>query len=130
MAQQKSVFTWIGWALTLLVGAGLMFSAIMKFTMTPEARQEMFVKHSGYPEETLIPIAIAELVSALLFLFPQTSVLGAVLLTGYLGGAVATHVRIGEPPIAPVIGGVLVWLALFFRDSRIRALLPWRSKPV
>ena len=57
---------------------------------------------------------------------PQTSVLGAILLTGYLGGATATHFRVGDNWFAPVIMGVLVWLGLFLRDSRLRALLPLR----
>jgi hypothetical protein len=130
MAQQKSVLTWIGWGLTLLAGLGMIGSAAGKFSMSPEDRQKMFVEHGGYPDNTLIPIAIAELVAAILFLFPRTAVLGAVVLTGYLGGAVATHVRLGENIAAPVIGGVLVWLALYFRDSRIRALMPLYSKPV
>lgn len=58
---------------------------------------------------------------------PKTSPLGAILLTGYLGGAVATHMRVGEPFIAPVVLGELVWAGLFLRDSRVRALLPLRS---
>lgn len=56
-------------------------------------------------------------------LIPRTSILGAILLTGYLGGATATHVRIGDPFIAPVIVGALVWLGLFLRDDRLRALI-------
>jgi hypothetical protein len=61
--------------------------------------------------------------------FPRTAVLGAILLTGYLGGAVATHVRIGEMPqaIGPVIFGVLIWGGLYLRDARLRALVPLRS---
>ncbi|TLY12797.1 MAG: DoxX family protein, partial [Nitrospirae bacterium] len=58
---------------------------------------------------------------------PQTSVLGAILLTGYLGGATATHVRIGEPFYMPIVLGMLVWAGLFLRDDRLRALLPLRS---
>jgi hypothetical protein len=65
----------------------------------------------------------------ILYIIPQTAVLGAVLMTGYLGGAVVTHVRAAEwanVPV-PVVVGVLVWGGLFFRDARIRALLPWRK---
>jgi hypothetical protein len=58
---------------------------------------------------------------------PRTSVLGAILLTGYLGGATATHLRIGEPFFAPILLGVMVWGGLFFRDARLRALLPLRE---
>jgi len=129
MAKQNSLFTWIGWAISALIGLGLTFSATMKFLSPPEMTKE-FVERFGYPAETLLAIAIAELASVLLFLFPRTAVLGAVLLTGYLGGAIATHVRIHDNFAGAAIGGVLVWLALYFRDPRIRALLPWRSKPV
>jgi hypothetical protein len=58
---------------------------------------------------------------------PRTSVLGAILLTGYLGGATAIHLRIGEPFFAPIVLGVMVWGGLFFRDARLRALLPLRE---
>jgi hypothetical protein len=66
------------------------------------------------------------LVSTTVYAIPGTSVLGAILLTGYLGGATATHVRIGEPFYFPVIVGVLVWVGLYLREDRLRALVPWR----
>jgi hypothetical protein len=62
-----------------------------------------------------------------LYAIPRTKVLGAVLLTGYLGGAIATHVRIGEPFVAPLVLGVLAWLGLYLRDEKVRALSPLRS---
>jgi hypothetical protein len=68
-----------------------------------------------------------ELTCTLLYVIPRTSVLGAILLTGYLGGATASHVRVGDSFIAPVVFGVLVWLGLFLRDARIRALIPLRK---
>ena len=73
-----------------------------------------------------VAIGIAELVSTLLYAIPRTSVLGAILLTGYMGGAIATHVRIGEPFVVQAGIGVLVWLGLFLRDARIRELIPLR----
>jgi hypothetical protein len=72
-------------------------------------------------------IAIVELVCVLLYAIPRTSVLGAILLTGYLGGAISTHVRAGEPFILPLAVGVIIWLGLFLRDARLRDLLPLRS---
>jgi hypothetical protein len=63
----------------------------------------------------------------ILYAIPQTSVLGAILLTGYLGGATATHVRIGDPFVGPVIAGMIVWGGLVLRDARLRSILPWRS---
>ena len=81
----------------------------------------------GYPASALGPMFIAELIAVILYAIPQTAVLGAILLTGYLGGAVATHVRAGEPWYFPVIFGVLVWLGLVLRDPWLRQLLPLRK---
>ena len=84
----------------------------------------------GYPPGALVPIGITELACAVLYVIPRTSVLGAVLVTGYLGGAVATHVRLSQPVYpAPAILGVLAWLGLYLRDPRLRAFLPLRSAP-
>jgi hypothetical protein len=74
----------------------------------------------------LVPIGLLELLCAVLYLVPQTALLGAVLLTGYLGGAVATHLRIGEPFVLPLVLGVLIWAGLWLRDPRLRGLLPLR----
>jgi len=74
----------------------------------------------------LTPIICVEIACAIIYLIPQTSVLGAILLTGYLGGATATHVRVGEPVFMPVIMGVVIWLGIFLRDRRVRALVPIR----
>ncbi len=79
----------------------------------------------GYPDGSLVPMGIALLASALLYAVPRTAVLGAVLLTGYLGGATATHVRLGQPFLFPVVFGVLVWGCLYLRDARVRELLPF-----
>lgn len=79
----------------------------------------------GYPENVIIPIGVVLIICTILYLIPKTSVLGAILLTGYLGGAVATHVRTGESLFSivfPVIFGVLLWLGLYLRDARLRAL--------
>jgi hypothetical protein len=75
----------------------------------------------------LVPLGIVELACTILYIVPQTSVLGAILLTGYLGGATATHLRVEESWIGPVLLGILVWLGLFLRDCRLRALLPLRK---
>jgi hypothetical protein len=84
----------------------------------------------GYPENTILPIGVVLVICTFLYLIPKTSVLGAILLTGYLGGAVATHVRMGEGPFPitfPIIFGVLLWGGLYLRDLRIRSLIPLRS---
>ena len=80
----------------------------------------------GYPPGVLVPLGVVVLVSVALYVFPRTAVLGAILLTGWLGGAVNTHVRAGEPWFFAVIFGILVWLALYLRDARVRALVPLR----
>jgi hypothetical protein len=61
------------------------------------------------------------------YAIPRTAVLGAILMTGYLGGATATHARVGEPFYLPIIVGIVVWLGLFLRDARLRALIPVRD---
>lgn len=84
----------------------------------------------GYSESAIIPIGIVLIACTLLYLIPPTSVLGAILLTGYLGGAVATHVRAAEglfPIILPIVFGGLLWLGLYLHDPRLQALLPLRS---
>lgn len=84
----------------------------------------------GYPRTALVPIGAVELACALLYVIPRTSVLGAILVTGYLGGAVATHVRVSQVVWpGPALLGVLAWLGLFLRDPRLRALLPLRRAP-
>jgi len=119
---------WLGRAGILVSAipvAMLLMSAGMKFSGGAEM-VEMFVSHLGFPATTLTPIGIAELASTLLYIIPQTAVLGAVLLTGYLGGAITAHLRLGEPVLTPLALGVLVWAGLYLRDARIRALLPLR----
>jgi len=84
----------------------------------------------GYPESVILGLGIVLLACTALYLIPRTSVLGAILLTGYLGGATASHVRAGDPIFTilfPVIFGVLIWGGLLLRDVRLRALLPLRS---
>lgn len=84
--------------------------------------------HLGYPPAALLPIGVLEIACAFVYAFPPTAVLGAVLVTGYLGGAVATHVRVSEAVwFAPALLGALAWLGLYLRDPRLRALLPLRS---
>ena len=82
----------------------------------------------GYPSESVYPIFIAEMICVLLYVIPQTATLGAILLTAYLGGAVATHVHASEFPqaIFPILFGILVWLGLLLQEPRLRALLPLR----
>ena len=116
---------WTGWVLTLLPALGLIMSAVMKLIGRPEVIEGM--PKLGWDPKLAVPLGITELTCTLLYLIPQTSTLGAILLTGYLGGAIATHVRIGDNFVAPVIIGVLVWLGLYLRCGRLRAILPIRT---
>jgi hypothetical protein len=114
---------WAGRIISALLALLLIFSAVMAITKPP-AVVDGFTKF-GYPERLIPVIAILELSCAVLYLIPRTSILGAILLTGYFGGATATHIRISDPSfIMPVLAGVLAWLGLFLRDDRVRALIP------
>jgi hypothetical protein len=117
---------WAGRIISGFVVLMLVFSAVMKLSKPAEVIEEF--GRLGYPETVVLAIGIVELACALIYAVPQTAVLGAILLTGYLGGATATHVRIGDPFYGPVVGGVLVWLGLYLRDPRLRVLVPWRSQ--
>ncbi len=112
----------VGRILTGLVVLPFLMSAFMKFMRGPELLQGW--AQSGMPESLIIPIAILELASVIMFAIPQVSVLGAILLTGYLGGAICTHLRMGEGAVIPAAIGVFAWLSLYLRDPRLRALLP------
>ena len=126
METQKKWMTVVGWILTLLPLAAFLPSAAFKFMDGPE-----FMKgwnESGYSASTLLPIALAETVCIILYVIPKTSVFGAILTVGYLGGAVATHVRANQAIfIVPALLGVMIWGGLFLREPRVRALIPFKS---
>ena len=113
-----------GWALTLLPAALLIMSGTMKLMGGPELEKGM--EQTGIPLSVAKPLGIVEIVSAMIYLVPQTAVLGAILLTGYMGGAIATHVRLEESFIVQTIIGVVVWLGIYLRDARLRQLIPLR----
>jgi hypothetical protein len=117
---------WTGWALSVLPALMLLFSAGMKLAKAPALVTQF--EHFGYPENVVLAIGIVEIGCALVYLIPRTAVLGAILATGYLGGAIATHVRVLEVEfLAPLALGVLMWLGLYLRDARVRALIPIRT---
>jgi hypothetical protein len=116
---------WAGRVMSLLPVLMLIMSGVMKLAK-PAAVVEGFAL-LGYPENLALPLGIVELACTALYVIPQTAILGAILLTGYLGGATATHVRIGEPFYAPIVLGLLVWGGLYLRDTGLRALIPLRK---
>ena len=118
-----------GVVLTVLPVLFLVFDIVIKFSGLPIVNQSM--TELGYPVEAAAGIGVLELVCLAVYLIPRTSVLGAVLLTGYLGGAIATHVRVGNPLFShvlfPTYVAALLWAGLFLREHRLRTLLPLRA---
>jgi hypothetical protein len=116
-----------GWVFSLLVVAQLLASAWFRGTHHTYAVAEI-VDGYGFPESAIPRIVMAECVLVVLYLVPQTSVLAVVLMTGYLGGAVAAHLRVADTARAaiPLVVGILAWGGLYLRDRRIRVLLPFR----
>ncbi len=107
-----------GWVLTGLVGLFMLgLSAVGKFTDFPD--KEVMFKKLGVPMELSPTLGVIEIAVTLLFLIPRTSFIGAILVTGYLGGAVWTHLRIGDPWYFPIIIGVVMWVALGLRYPAI-----------
>jgi hypothetical protein len=118
---------WTGWILSSVVAAQLLSSAFFRATYHTAAVAEIVTSY-GYPESAIVRIVIAECALVVLYLVPQTSVLAAIVMTGYLGGAVATHLRIADTAraVIPLVEGILAWGGLYLRDRRIRQLIPFR----
>ncbi|MCM3871895.1 MAG: DoxX family protein [Pyrinomonadaceae bacterium] len=119
---------WAGIIISALPALFLLMDGIMKL-FKPAFVVEGTVK-LGYSEGVIVPLGIVLLISTILYLVPRTAVLGAILLTGYLGGAVDAHVHAGEgafPILFPVVFGALLWLGLYLRDDRLRSLVPLRG---
>ena len=114
-----------GWVLSVLPSLLLTMAGLM-FLLNPEgtAKSNPSIE---FPPEPGRPLGVVVLLSVALYLFPRTSVLGAILLTGYLGGATAMHVRVHEFFLPPVIFGAVIWAGLVMRDTKVRAVLPLRS---
>jgi hypothetical protein len=130
-AGESKGMRWTGRVLSGVAALFLLMDGVMKLP-----KPDFVVKATtdlGYPEGVIVPLGVILLASTVLYLMPRTAVLGAILLTGYLGGAVATHVRVGSPlythTLSPVYFGALLWGGLFLRDARVRALIPFRTAP-
>ena len=125
-----------GWAIRLgrllggLAVAFLIFDGVGKLLEVQPVIDG--AKQLGYPQDVMFSLGATLLICVLVYLFPRTSLLGAVLLTGYLGGAVATHVRVGSPlfthVLFPTYVAALLWGSLMLRDARLCAFLPWRNQ--
>jgi hypothetical protein len=122
IAGTSKKIVWIGWVLTALAASMFVLSASMKLSGSPKVVQ-MF-SQLGWQQSALLPLACLELTCVLLYLVPRVSILGGIVLTGYLGGAIATHVRLGEPVYMHVFIGLFIWGGLYLREPRLRELIP------
>ena len=120
---------WTGRIVAGIIAAFMLFDAAMKF-VNPAPVREAFAR-TGWPVHLSPVLGAILLASSILWLVPRTSILGAILLTGYLGGAVAANLRLEEPVFShtlfPVYFGVLLWGSLWLRDPRVTALIPLRK---
>lgn len=119
---------WTGRVLSGVVVLFLLFDSVTKILKAQQVIDATI--RIGFPLSTIVPIGIVLLVCTILYALPQTSVLGAILLTSHLGGAVSANVRAGSPvfnSVFAIVFGVLVWLGLYLREPRLRALLPVRE---
>ena len=116
---------WTGRVITGVVSLLLFFSASMKFVGGAEVKEGM--AHLGLPESMMIPLGILEATCTVIYLIPATSVLGAILLAGYMGGAICTHWRVGDPFVGQIAIALVIWLAIYLREPRLKALIPLRK---
>jgi hypothetical protein len=120
---------WAGRIISVLLALFLLFDGGMKL-VKPAFVVEATVQ-LGYPESVILGLGIVLIACTAIYLIPRTSILGAILLTGYLGGAIASHVRAGDPIFTilfAIVFGVLIWVGLYLRDDRLRALIPLRDR--
>ena len=116
---------WAGRVVSGLLSLLFAMSAVMKLKGGAEVMEGM--AHLGLPVSLILPLGILEISCIVIYLIPATSIVGAILLTGYIGGAILAHLRIGEPIVMQIALGVCVWLGLYLRENRLRELIPLRT---
>jgi hypothetical protein len=120
---------WAGIVISAIPTLFLLMDAVAKLVKPAEVVTGTL--ELGYQESVIVPLGIVLLICTILYAIPKTSIIGAILLTGYLGGAIATHVRVSNPlfthTLFPVYLGIMIWLGLYLRDTRLRSLVPLRS---
>jgi hypothetical protein len=124
-APESKAVLWTGRVISALPALMLAGSAVYKLAKPGDVKPQM--AKLGFPEHLCIPLGILELTCVIVYAIPQTAVLGAILITGYMGGAIATHVRLEQNFFFQVGIGVLAWLGLLLRDRRLAPLLPFRT---
>jgi hypothetical protein len=127
MVAPSNKIVWIGRTISVLSILIFVLSAFLKLKGGPEVAKG-FV-HLGLPVSMMVPLAILELSCVVIYLIPKTSVLGAILLTGYIGGAICTHWRSGDPFYLHIVLGMFIWLGIYLRENRLRELIPFRTRP-
>jgi len=115
---------WVGRGITWLLSLLFLFSGGMKLAGIPEVTQGM--TQLGLPASMMVPLGILEVGCTVVYLIPATSVLGAILLAGYMGGAICTHWRVGDPFFLHIAIAILVWVGIYLREPRLKALIPLR----
>ncbi|MFN2635128.1 MAG: DoxX family protein [Thermoanaerobaculia bacterium] len=116
---------WVGRGISILPCLVFLMSAFMKLKGGPELAQG--IAHMGIPESMVVPLAILEIACVVIYAIPATAALGAILLTGFVGGAICTHWRVGDPFIVQIVLGILIWFGLYLREDRLKALIPLRT---
>ena len=124
MAASRKI-VWVARGISVLASLLFLMSAFLKLKDGPEVMKG--IAHLGLPESMIVPLSILEISCVVIYLIPATSVLGAILLTGYLGGAICTHWRVGDPFFVHIVLGILIWLGLFLRENRLKELIPVRK---
>jgi uncharacterized membrane protein YphA (DoxX/SURF4 family) len=125
VATPSGKVVWTGRVISWLVSAVFVMSGLMKLKGGPELEQGF--AHLQVPLSMRVPLAVLELSCTIVYLVPATAVLGAILLAGYIGGAILTHWRVGDPVIIPIVLGLLVWLGIYLREGRLKDLIPIRK---
>jgi len=122
----KSV--WVGRVISGVLVALLILSGASKFMLASAGGEPLdeMLSHLGLDVRLLVTIGIIELVCVLFYAIPKVSVVGAILLTGYMGGAIFAHLRVGDPPIVQIVIPILIWLGVFLRDERLCQVIPLR----
>ena len=119
---------WTGRVISIVASLLFIMSAVMKFVAPPEVIKGF--EHLGLPLSMVVPLGILELSCIIIYLIPRTAVLGAILMTGYIGGTIVTHWRVGEAPFTQIVFGILFWVALYLREPRLRELIPLRRPTI
>jgi hypothetical protein len=115
---------WAGRIMSAVPVLMLALSAVMKFMKPPQVVEGF--AHFGFPAGMITGLGVLELLVTAVYVVPSTAILGAILVTAYLGGATVTTLRTGDAYYGPIVLGILVWGGLFLRDPKIRALIPFR----